>query len=98
MSDLEMKLDTIYFDYILEGKKIYETRVYDEKRQTIKLKDVVLFKDSGNPTTIFPILFSLIISLIISSTFSLEELLIVLNGFAIICIISEIANPILLSP
>jgi len=51
MSDLEMNLDTIYFDYILEGKKIYETRVYDEKRQKIKLKDVVLFKDGGSKRT-----------------------------------------------
>ena len=40
MVDMEMNLDTIYFDYILSGKKIYETRVYDEKRQKIKLKSV----------------------------------------------------------
>lgn len=51
MCDLEMKLDTIYYDYILEGKKIYETRVYDDKRQKIKLKDVVLFKDVGSKRT-----------------------------------------------
>ena len=29
---MEMKLDTIYFDYIKDGKKVYETRVYDKKR------------------------------------------------------------------
>ena len=31
----EMRLDTIYFDYILSGKKIYETRVWDDKRKDI---------------------------------------------------------------
>ena len=51
MSNHEMKLDTIYFDYIKDGKKIYETRVYDEKRKEIKLLDVVLFKDRGSNRT-----------------------------------------------
>ena len=50
-TNLEMKLDTIYFDYIKGGKKVYETRVYDEKRQKIKLKDIVLFKDRGSKKT-----------------------------------------------
>ena len=45
MVNLEMNLDQIYFNYILDGKKIYETRVYDKKRKEIKLLDIVLFKD-----------------------------------------------------
>jgi len=46
-----MKLDTIYFDYILNGKKIYETRVYDEKRKKIQLLDIVLFRDRSSNRT-----------------------------------------------
>ena len=49
--DMEMKLDKIYFDYIKSGKKIYETRVYDEKRQKIKLNTIVLFKDKQSTKT-----------------------------------------------
>ena len=48
---MEMKLDTIYFDYIKDGIKLYETRVYDKKRQEIKLLDVVLFKDTESNRT-----------------------------------------------
>ena len=40
-----MHLDTIYYNYIKDGKKIYETRVYDEKRQKLKLLDIIEFKD-----------------------------------------------------
>ena len=29
----------------MTGKKIYETRVYDEKRQKIGLRNIILFKD-----------------------------------------------------
>ena len=43
-----MKLDTIYFDYILQKKKIYETRVFDEKRQKIKLLDIIEFSDRNS--------------------------------------------------
>ena len=42
---MDMKLDTIYFDYIKNGIKLYETRIYDKKRQEIKLLDIVEFKD-----------------------------------------------------
>ena len=41
----EMKLDSIYYRYIKEGVKLYETRVYDKKRQEIKLLDVITFRD-----------------------------------------------------
>lgn len=51
MVNHEMNLDTIYFDFIKEGKKIYETRVYDEKRKDIKLLDVILFKDRSSDRT-----------------------------------------------
>ena len=47
----EMRLDTIYFNYILSGKKIYETRVWDSKRKQIGLMDTVLFKDRGSSRT-----------------------------------------------
>jgi ASC-1-like (ASCH) protein len=40
---IPMKLDSIYFDLIKSGKKIYETRVFDTKRQKLKLLDVIEF-------------------------------------------------------
>ena len=40
---MEMKLDPIYYDYIVNGIKIYETRVFDEKRRQIKLLDEITF-------------------------------------------------------
>ena len=43
-----MKLDTIYFDYIKNKVKLYETRVYDSKRREIKLLDVVEFEDRSS--------------------------------------------------
>ena len=46
-----MHLDTIYFDYILNGIKLYEVRVYDEKRQKINLLDVIEFSDRGSNRT-----------------------------------------------
>ena len=46
-----MQLDTIYFDYILNGDKEYETRVFDEKRKKIKLLDVVKFSDKESDRT-----------------------------------------------
>ena len=45
---VEMKLDTIYFNYIKNGIKLYETRVYDKKRQEVKLLDTVTFRDRGS--------------------------------------------------
>ena len=43
-----MHLDTIYFDYIKNKIKIYETRVYDPKRQKIQLLEEVTFLDNGS--------------------------------------------------
>lgn len=39
-----MKLQPFPFDKIKEGKKIIEVRLYDEKRQEIKIADVIEFK------------------------------------------------------
>jgi ASC-1-like (ASCH) protein len=50
---MEMNLDTIYFDYIKNGKKLYETRIYDKKRREIKLLDRVKFTDRGNSSRNF---------------------------------------------
>ena len=43
-----MHLDTLYFDYIKNKIKKYETRVYDPKRQKIKLLEEVTFFDRGS--------------------------------------------------
>lgn len=40
---MDMRLDKIYFDYIKDKVKIYETRIFDEKRRKIKLLDVITF-------------------------------------------------------
>lgn len=50
---MEMKLDTLYFNQIRSGKKIYETRVYDEKRRKIKLLDKVIFRNKDDMTKSF---------------------------------------------
>ena len=48
-----MKLDSIYFNYIKSGKKEYETRIYDEKRQKIKLLEEVIFTEKENEKNTF---------------------------------------------
>lgn len=48
---MEMHLDKIYYDYILNGKKIYEIRIYDEKRQQINLLDIIKFIDRSSENT-----------------------------------------------
>jgi ASC-1-like (ASCH) protein len=48
---MDMHLDTIYFDFIKQQIKLYETRVYDAKRQQIKLLDKVTFHDRGSKRT-----------------------------------------------
>ena len=48
-----MTLDTIYFDYIKNGSKLYEIRIYDQKRQKIKLLDSVKFIDKNNKKRFF---------------------------------------------
>ena len=39
----EMKLQPKYYNYILEGTKRIELRLYDEKRQLIQLGDTIRF-------------------------------------------------------
>ena len=46
-----MKLDPIYYEYIVEGLKDYELRIYDEKRQKIKLFDSIKFINRKNKRT-----------------------------------------------
>ena len=49
----EMKLRSIYFDMIKNGKKIYEGRLNDEKRQLIDVGDVITFKRESEPKDSF---------------------------------------------
>ena len=48
---MDMHLESIYFNQIKERKKLYETRIYDKKRQGIKLLDVVTFTDNDTKKT-----------------------------------------------
>lgn len=40
----ELKLQPRYYEYILNGSKDIEIRLYDEKRQKINLGDIIIFK------------------------------------------------------
>lgn len=40
---MNMQLDTIYFNYIKDGIKEYETHVFDIKRRKLKLLDIITF-------------------------------------------------------
>lgn len=40
----EMKLQPIFFDKIKMGTKVYELRLFDEKRRNIKVGDIIIFK------------------------------------------------------
>ena len=46
-----MKLDPIYYNLIKDGKKIYETRVYDKKRQEIHLLEEIIFINKDTEET-----------------------------------------------
>ena len=48
---MEMQLDSIYFNQIKQKKKLYETRIYDKKRQAIKLLDIVTFTNKETKKT-----------------------------------------------
>jgi len=45
---MELCVDTIYFDAILSGVKKYEIRIFDSKRQLIKLLDTLIFRDRNS--------------------------------------------------
>jgi ASC-1-like (ASCH) protein len=49
---MEMHLEKIYFNAINDEKKIYETRVFDEKRQKLKLLDTITFIERGSTRTL----------------------------------------------
>ena len=52
MTNHDMKLDTIYFDYILNKKKKYmKQELMKKKRQKIHLLDTVTFKDRESKRT-----------------------------------------------
>lgn len=44
-----MKVKTKYYNLLKSGKKIIELRLYDEKRQKIKIGDDINFADTENP-------------------------------------------------
>ena len=44
----EMKLQSIYFDKIKNGQKIYEIRLNDEKRQLLNKGDIIIFKKEND--------------------------------------------------
>ncbi len=46
-----LKLQPKYFDYINEGTKRIELRLYDEKRQKINIGDTIVFKKEPELTT-----------------------------------------------
>ena len=48
-----IKLDTVYYEYIKNGKKLYETRIYDGKRKEYKLLDKIKFTKRENPKESF---------------------------------------------
>lgn len=43
----EMKLQPKYYDYMLNGTKRIEIRLFDEKRQRINLGDTITFKNNS---------------------------------------------------
>ena len=49
----EMKLQAVYFDKIKAGQKIYEGRLFDEKRRLISVGDWIEFKKEPELTEKF---------------------------------------------
>ena len=43
-----MNVKTKYYNLLKSGEKIIELRLFDEKRQKIKIGDEILFSDSSN--------------------------------------------------
>lgn len=44
----EMRLQDKYFNFILNGTKRIEIRLFDEKRKSIKLGDTIIFRNQDN--------------------------------------------------
>ena len=52
----ELKLQPKYYDYILNGTKRIELRLFDEKRQLIKVGDKIKFLKESNLDESFEVL------------------------------------------
>ena len=48
-----MKVKTKYYNLLKKGQKTVELRLFDEKRQKIKVGDEILFSDISNPNESF---------------------------------------------
>ena len=48
-----MKVDTKYYNLLKSDKKVIELRLFDEKRQNIKIGDEIIFSDANNPNNSF---------------------------------------------
>jgi ASC-1-like (ASCH) protein len=48
MKEHTSKLQSPYYEFIKDGKKIYETRVYDEKRKKMKVGDTWTFTHNSD--------------------------------------------------
>lgn len=89
----KMSLQSKYFDYIKTGTKRIELRLFDEKRQKIKIGDTIVFTSPGGESLeakvigllrygSFEDLFSdFDISILADASMTKQELLEVLNGF-----------------
>lgn len=49
----QMKVQTKYYNLLKSGKKVIELRLFDEKRQKIKIGDEILLSDSSNTNDSF---------------------------------------------
>lgn len=89
----EMGLQSKYFDYIKNGTKRIELRLFDEKRQKIKLGDNIEFTSPDGETFVVKVVGLLRygsfedlfkdydISILADASMTKRELLDVLNGF-----------------
>ena len=89
----EMGLQSKYFDYIKNGTKRIELRLFDEKRQKIRLGDIIEFTNPDGETLAVKVVGLLRygsfedllrdydISILADESMTKRELLDVLNGF-----------------
>ena len=89
----EMGLQSKYFDYIKNGTKRIELRLFDEKRQKIRLGDIIEFASPDRETLAVKVIGLLRygsfeelfrdfdISMLADASMTKHELLEVLNGF-----------------
>lgn len=45
----KMKLNTAPFELIRSGKKIFELRLYDDKRRKLEIGDTIIFSNVSEP-------------------------------------------------